>query len=64
MKFRWAAGITLWTFFSGPVFGPPTVSPHPPPKPTQTVSTRQWRADAGHTGTPVPMRARAARGIP
>jgi hypothetical protein len=23
MQFRWVAAITLWTFISGPVFGPP-----------------------------------------
>jgi hypothetical protein len=23
MEFRWVMGITLWTFLSGPVFGPP-----------------------------------------
>jgi hypothetical protein len=29
MCFRWAAAITLWTFLSGPIFGPPTASQFP-----------------------------------
>ncbi len=27
MQFRWVAAITVWTFLSGPVFGPPH-APH------------------------------------
>ena len=26
MQFRWVAAITVWTFISGPVFGPPHAS--------------------------------------
>jgi hypothetical protein len=29
MRFRWAAGIALWTFVTGPIFGPPTTSQFP-----------------------------------
>ena len=37
MQFRWVAAITVWTFLSGPVFGPPH-APHTAPR-QQTVVT-------------------------
>jgi hypothetical protein len=37
MQFRWVAAITVWTFLSGPVFGPPH-APH--------TATRQQTAAA------------------
>jgi hypothetical protein len=52
MQFRWVAGIALWTFFSGPVFGPPTANPQQSRKPTVTASAKQWRADTPHVRTP------------
>jgi hypothetical protein len=48
MQFRWAAGIALWTFISGPVFGPPTANPQSSRKPGTVASTKKWRADSAH----------------
>jgi len=42
MQFRWVAAITVWTFLSGPVFGPPH-APHSAPRQQNVVTSAKSR---------------------
>jgi hypothetical protein len=45
MQFRWVAGITLWTFLSAPVFGPPRATQDT--KHRRTAAAEMQRANTG-----------------
>ncbi len=48
MQFRWVAGITLWTFFSGPAMGPPPALSPPAAARTATAAAERDRTPANY----------------
>jgi hypothetical protein len=57
MRFPWAAGIALWTFMTGPIFGPPASSQFP-----YQHQTRAATLVKKATPRPAPERASPKRG--